>query len=97
MYETKRWGRLRRLALPLGLMAVGVLVFGTVTTFSQEEEPDVCAGYTEEAYAFCVGYCVDFDCDSATPKGTEEECLYVFDRFEGLTGDIPPCEPPPEE
>ena len=84
---------------PLSILGITLLVAilalaGTSVSVSQEEEPDVCGGYDNEEYAFCSSYCGTFDCDSEDPTGSLEQCLYTFDRFVGLTGEAPPCEPP---
>jgi len=80
--------------LGITLLVAVLAVVGASVGVSQEEEPDVCAGFDNEEYAFCSAYCGNFDCDSDVPVGTVEQCVYTFDRFVGLTGEAPPCEPP---
>jgi len=92
--------KMMKLLIRAPLAALGVValvVIGSSVGVSQEEGPDVCEGYENESYAFCSSYCVDFDCDSAEPTGSAEMCLYAFDRFTGLAGDVPPCDLPPAE
>ena len=82
-------------ALGIALLVVVLSMVGGSAGISQEEEPDVCAGYEEPDYGYCVQYCVVFDCDSEAPVGDEETCIGLFNKILENTGDIPPCETPP--
>ncbi len=52
---------------------------------------DVCDGLSGAAFGACNAYCEAMDCDSANPHASERACSNQFNRFEKLTGNIPPC------
>lgn len=54
-------------------------------------EEDVCDHYSGAAYGTCVAYCEAMDCDD-DPNAADRACDVLFDRFESLTGEEPPCE-----
>lgn len=52
---------------------------------------DVCDDYSGAAYGTCVAYCEATDCDE-DPHASDRACDMLYDRFESLTGEAPPCE-----
>ncbi len=54
---------------------------------------DACDGETGAAWGLCNAYCEAMDCDG-DPQASANACLRIFDRFEQVTGRIPPCEVP---
>lgn len=54
-------------------------------------DEDVCDAYAGAAYGTCVAYCEATDCDE-DPNASDRACDALYDRFERLTGEAPPCE-----
>jgi len=52
---------------------------------------DICDGQVGAAYGLCQAYCIAMECAGPDPAGTEEACSQVSDRFEQVTGFLPPC------
>lgn len=78
------------------LMAVFFLSVG----FASAQTPDgetpaietVCDGQSGAAFGLCNAYCEAMDCDSGEPQASEKACNRVFDKFEQVTGEVPPCD-----
>lgn len=69
---------------------------GAVFAQTPDGEPPavetVCDGQSGAAFGLCNAYCEAMDCDSAEPQASENACNKVFNKFEQLTGEVPPCD-----
>lgn len=82
------------------------LVFGAIFSFCFisgsvfAQTPDgetpavenVCDSQSGAGFGLCNAYCEAMDCDSAEPQASENACNKVFNKFEQLTGEVPPCD-----
>lgn len=79
-------------------------LFGTTTAAEMPPEkfgtPDnlppplenACDMTSGAAKGLCTAYCEAMDCDSDNPNANGKACARVGQRFEKLTGKVPPCE-----
>jgi hypothetical protein len=81
---------------------VGILAFAALVAMplpAAAQTPDgatpaqetACNGQTGAAYGLCTSYCEAMDCDSASPAASATACNKVYNNFQRLTGQAPPC------
>ncbi len=83
-----------------GVLFCLVSVFLLCGTVAFAQTPDgetpsvetVCDGQVGAAFGLCNAYCEAMDCDSGEPQASEKACSRVLDKFEQLTGGLPPCD-----
>src|SRR5262245_23634879 len=95
MHRTKCWHSYRLLLLAL-IPAIAVFLFRGSSGLAQTPakapaEETVCDGQVGAAFGLCNAYCEAMDCDADRPQASATACNAVSQRFEKLTGTLPPC------
>lgn len=79
------------LALGVCMSFAGVALAQTPDGETPAEET-VCDDESGAAFGLCNAYCEAMDCESDDPQASANACTRVGDKFEQITGRIPPCE-----
>ena len=78
--------RVMRMALVLALS----LAAAAIAKSGLAGEGDVCEGVQHKVLRACTAYCEKLDCDG-DPDAPVKKCFKVADRYQRLTGELPPC------
>lgn len=54
-------------------------------------EESVCDNLIGVAFGLCNAYCEAMDCDSDEPRASLKSCARIFEKFDKIVGEAPPC------